>query len=327
MRIHDAGKMQLSDVIARARRFAWLLAVVPLLAIGAAVAVTAQQDPDTSTLATIAVIAPEGQSTAATVTQAVDGFRSAIGSDAVVRLASVDAGADISADRDVTAVRVGSSNLVDLRVDTQPGEDGQAVVEALVDRTNAALYASSLASAEARAARTEDTYEKALEDRREQTGTTGFPLPIESYRAKASEITQLRVALATTLGDASVDRDLITRRLREAVTALGRLGTAVEEYESLQDDVTRSRAERGQAAQELDAVLSRLEAARSDDSVTVASSTTESARTSVVRAAVAAAIVGLAVAGGLILMIGIGRGPSPRTAAVAPAVATKSSAA
>lgn len=327
MRIHDAITMQLSDVLARAGRSAWLLAVIPVLAVGAAVALTIPQEPDTTTLATVVIIAPEGQSTAATVSQAVDSFRSAVISDSVVQLAADDADADISADRDVKAIRVGSSNLVDLSVDTQPGEDGRAALDALVERTTVAIYASSLSSAKARAERAQDTYDEAFELRRELTGTTGIPLPIEAYRAKTSEITQLRVALATTLGDPTINREAIRNSLNLALDTLNGLSTAVEEYESVQDDVSRSRDERAEALQGLDAVLSRLDAARSPGSVTVAGSTTASARTAVVRAAVAAGVVGFAVAGGLVLMVGIARGPRSRKLAVASAVASGSPAA
>ena len=53
---------------------------------------------------------------------------------------------------------------MELRLTTEPGEDGEALLRALVARTNDALFASTKASAEARVAQAQDRYDKAIDD-------------------------------------------------------------------------------------------------------------------------------------------------------------------
>ena len=52
-------------------------------------------------------------------------------------------------------------------------------------------------------------------------------LPIESYRAKLSEVTQLRVALA--IGDSSINREAVQARLETANRELAQIGVTVNE--------------------------------------------------------------------------------------------------
>lgn len=301
--------MQLSHVFVRAGKAVWLLLLVPLVAVGATVSVLAGFPADIHTTATISVIAPEGRATAATVTQAVDAFRSAVVSDNVVQLASQDAGVRLAAGRDLAAERVGTSNLVELQVTTQGDENGPALVRALVARTNDAVFAATLASDEARVDTAQSRYDDAVEERDKQSAATGLLLPIESYRAKASEVTQLRVALATTIGDVTVNRQAVRQTLRAASKDLVRIGSKVEAFQTLEDSVFRSRSDLATANQELDTVRTRLQAASSDQSVTISEPVEQSQRTTLVRGGVAALVLGLAVAVGLILLLGLLIGP------------------
>lgn len=306
--------MQLSRVFARAGKALWLLVLVPLLAAGGAVAFLLQAQPDMHTFATVSVVAPEGRSTAATVTQAVDGFTSAVTSENVVQLAERDAAVTLAADRELRAERIGTSNLVELRVTTQPGEDAASLLRALVQHTNDALFSSTLASAEARVELAEQRYDRAIGERDDQLAATGLLLPIESYRAKASEVTQLRVALATTIGDTSVDRVAVRRTLRVANEELRRIGQSVTAYESVQDNVVRTRAELAGANEELDTAETRLTAASSGQSITLSDPRLQSQRTMLVRGGVAGLVVGAALAAGLVLLIGLLRGPRGKEA-------------
>jgi flagellin-like hook-associated protein FlgL len=307
--------MQLSRLFHRSGRAIWLIVLVPLLAVGGAVAVVATSAPDRQTLATVSVIAPEGGSTAAVITQAVDGFRSTVSSDTVVQLAAQKSGASINPGRDIKATRVGTSNLVELHVRTQPGEDGEAVVRALVAQTNEALYSSSLASLQARVKTAERRYDEALAERDKETARTGLLLPIEAYRAKASEVTQLRVALATGGGDVSVDRAAVQAALARSQKSLERIGESVTAFESLEDSVSRARAELGAAHQEIDNVDTRLSAATDDQSVTISAPTEQSMRTTVIRAVIAALVLGAALGAALALVIGLIRRPrAPKSA-------------
>lgn len=303
--------MQLSRLFRRSGRAVWLIVLVPLLAVAGAVAVSANSEPDEQTLATVSVIAPEGGSTAAVITQAVDGFRSTVTSDSVVELAAQDSEVSIDAGHDIRAERIGTSNLVELRVTTQVGEDGAAVVRALVDRTNEALYSSTLTSLQARVDTAEVRYEQAIAERTRETERTGLLLPIEAYRAKASEVTQLRVALATADTDSGVDRSAVQEALDDSLKALRQIGESVTAFENLEDSVVRTRAELGAANQEVDNVDTRLTAATDDQSVTISEPSRQSLRTKVVRAGVAALVVGVAIGCGIALVIGLLRRPTP----------------
>lgn len=314
--------MQLSRVLTRAGKAMWLLLLVPLVAIGATSVYLWNAEPDVHTFSTISVIAPEGQSTAATVTQAVDGFKSAVASDTVAQLAAEDADADLDVSHDLTAARVGTSNLVELRLITEPGEDANALIRALVARTNDALFASTQASAEAGVTQAQENYDAAIEAREEVTEKSGLQQPIEAYRAKLSEVTQLRVALA--LSDPTVNRENVQTRLQDTIRQLNLMGASVNDYEDVQDQVTRTRGDLATANQSLDNVQTRQRAASADESVTISASEEQNRRTVMVRGAVAAALVGVALGGGLVLLVGLLRGPRPQTGK--PTKATKAEA-
>ena len=309
VRIHETSRMQLSHVFARAGKAVWLLLLVPLVAVAGTLTVLAGLPADVHTTATVSVIAPEGRATAATVTQAVDAFRSAAVSDNVIQLSGQDAEVSLSPDRDLAAERVGTSNLVEVQVTTQGDENGPDLVRALVARTNEAVFAATLASDEARVDTAQSRYDDAVKERDEQAASTGLLLPIESYRAKASEVTQLRVALATTLGDSTVDRGAVQQNLKAASRELRKIGDSVEAFQSLEDSVFRTRSDLATANQELDTVQTRLTAASSDESVTISDPREQSRRATLVRGGVSALVLGLAVAAGLILLIGLLIGP------------------
>ena len=84
-----------------------------------------------------------------------------------------------------------------------------------------------------------------------------------AYRAKLSEVTQLRLALAT--GDSSVNRDAVQERLQTANAELAKIGQSVNAFENVQDQVTRTRGDLATANQELDSVSTRQEAASADE--------------------------------------------------------------
>ena len=76
--------------------------------------------------------------------------------------------------------------------------------------------------------------------------------------------------------------------------------------------MARTRGDLATASQELDNVSTRQEAASAAESITVSGSEQQNQRTTMVRGAVAATVVGLALGGGLVLLIGLLRGPRPR---------------
>lgn len=310
MRIHEPTAMQLTRLVKQSGKAVWLLVLVPVLAVGASIALLVDDDPSVRTLATVSVIAPEGSSTAATVTQAVDGFKSTVVSDTVRSLASTDAGIPIGSG-DVTAERVGTSNLVELRVTTASGEAGEAALAALIANANDALYSSAITSADARVRTAEQRYDAALDERARETERTGLLLPIEAYRAKAAEVTQLRVALAA--GGPDINRTAVEATLERATRDLEDIGESVNAFESLEDSVVRAREELGDAKQESDAVETRRAAATAPESVAIAAPVAQSTRTTLVRGAVTGAVLGLGLAFGLVLLIGLLRHPARRT--------------
>ena len=301
--------MQLTQLVRRSGKAAWLLVIVPVLAVAASLLLLAGNQAPVRTLATVSVIAPEGSSTAATVTQAVDGFASTVTSDTVLSLAAQDAGFPIGSG-DVTAQRVGTSNLVELRLGSEAGQDGRAALSALVAHANDSLFASSIAASDARVETAEKRYQDALDERTRESSKTGLLLPIEAYRAKASEVTQLRVSLAT---GTAVDRAAVQANLEQAQRDLTRIGQSVNAFESLEDSVVRARTELGDAKQEADAVTTRRAAATAPESITITDSVQQSERTTLARTAIAALVVGLALGLGLVLLIGLLRRREPRS--------------
>ena len=180
------------------------------------------------------------------------------------------------------AERVGTSNLVELRVTTKPGADGDA---ALVGRWTTRTKRCSPpppTTAEARVGTAKQRYEKALADRDEETSRTGLLLPIEAYRAKASEVTQLRVALATS---SEVNRDAVQATLQQAISDLRQIGESVNAYESLADSVTRTRSDFGAAQQAVEDGQTRLAAASAPESITIAAPTKHRRAPTLVRSA------------------------------------------
>jgi capsular polysaccharide biosynthesis protein len=298
--------MQLTRLIKRSGKSVWLLVVVPVLAVAASVALLAPSDPPVHTLATVSVIAPEGSSTAATVTQAVSGFESTVTSDTVLNLASREVGVSIGSG-DVTAQRVGTSNLVEMRLTTSGGEDAKAAMESLIAHANDVLFSSTITSAEARVDTAQQRYDDAIKERAAEIDRTGLLLPIEAYRAKAAEVTQLRVALAA--GGPDIDRTTVQTNLTKAVKDLDRIGESVNAFESLEDSVSRSRSELGDAKQSVDEATTRREAATAPESVTVTEPVKQSARTTLARGIISALVVGLALGLGLVLLIGLLRSP------------------
>ena len=313
--------MQLSRVLTRAGKAMWLLLLVPLLAIGATTAYLWNAPPDVHTFATVSVIAPEGQSTAATVTQAVDGFKSAVVSDTVAQLAAEDAGADLDVGHDLTAERVGTSNLVELRLTTEPGEDGDALLRALVARTNDALFSSTTRIRRGPGRAGAGELRRGDRRPRRSDEESGLLLPIEAYRAKAQRGDP--AAGRARHGDASVDREAVQARLETPIAELDQIGESVNELENVQDQVIRTRDELATANQELDNVETRQQAASADESITVSelrASRTGGPRWSAARSP--RPWSALALGGGLVLLIGLLRGPrrgraGPRAGATA----------
>jgi capsular polysaccharide biosynthesis protein len=298
--------MQLTRLIKRSGKAVWLLVIVPVLAVAASVVLLAQSEPSVRTLAQVSVIAPEGSSTAATVTQAVDGFESTVTSDTVRKLALQDTGVEVGSG-DVTAQRVGTSNLVELRLTTGAGEDAEAAMQSLIAHANDVLFSSTITSAKARVDTAQQRYDNAIKERDAAIDETGLLLPIEAYRAKASEVTQLRVALAT--GGPDIDRTTVQANLAEAVRDLRRIGESVNAFESLEDSVSRTRTELGDAKQAVDEATTRRDAATARESITITESAQQSTRTTVARGVVSALVVGLALGLGLVLLIGLLRHP------------------
>ena len=88
--------MQLTRLVRRSGKAVWLLVLVPVLAVAASTAVTMRTEPSDRLLATVSVFSPAGTAPAATVTQAVDGFKSTVVSDGVVQVAAEEAGVELS---------------------------------------------------------------------------------------------------------------------------------------------------------------------------------------------------------------------------------------
>lgn len=295
--------MQLTEVLARTGRLRWSLVAVPLLCAGAAAPLGMAASPPSSATVVVRVVAPETGATAATITQAVESWRSTAGSAPVLDRVETSTGTDLSPEA-VKAVRVGSSDLVELTVEVPSGTDAGAVTEALVEATQQASFATPVAMADARLGAARDELARALAARDRLAGRNGTALPLEDYRAAASELTQLRVAGQTS---STLVPDQLREARRAAEERLASLAGAVLAQQDVQDSVERARDRLAAAQADRDDVGARLDLATAPSTTTGLEVAPLPRRVVLVRWSGSAAVAGLALALAVLLALGLWR--------------------
>jgi hypothetical protein len=301
--------MEITEILRRAGRRLWLLAVIPLLGVGAVLGLglSGDEKPHYQAIATVVVTPPTGADSAAAVAQAVDGFRSALTAQMVLESASRATDVPVGEIRsDVSSRRIGASNIIEVTYSGPRHDKAAELLTAQATQAQTLLFSPALAAAKREHTATKEAYDKAADDLSKLRKETGLILPSEDYRAAAAEVTQLKVALVQ--GDARLTgTGPIRSALTEAEEELDDLANKVRSFEDVQFAVDSTRAGVTSVEGELVSTQARLDAARSGDSLKVGA-VVEQARTApLVRSAVTAAVVGLVLAFLLLVLLEVAR--------------------
>lgn len=295
--------MQLVQIIRRTSTRVWALALIPALALAALTFLVTSSPPAHQLTATLGVGAPSGTQTAATVTQAVDSFRSALATSAVRQAAADEVGLDELPESDVASTRLGASNLVEVTVTARDRDDLEPLVLALVRSANELLYTSARNDAQAQRESAQRELDAVME-KVDAVSKDGAALPAQRYQTKAAEVTQLRVALAGARARGGVEATGLQSSLDRATRELETLGEKVRELDEQSVPLLRARTRLADAAATVSAIDAGLTAANDEDSIKLGPVAEESQSTVLLRALVAGLVVGVAVAVGFVLLLG-----------------------
>jgi hypothetical protein len=304
--------LQLAQIIRRTSALVWTLALIPALALAALMFLVTFSPPSYRVVATIGVTTPTGVDTAASITQTVDSFRSALTTQAVRDAAAEDVGLDRVREQDITSSRVGVSNFVDVEVRADDPDLLEPLVLALMENANDLLFAPAINAAEAQEDSAQEAFD-AVQDEIEDTSTEGVTIPVEKYRAKASEVTQLRVALAAARARGTGEADELQESLSSASENLEELSSQVRDLEELAFQLERARTRLSDTSSVVSATEARLVAAKEPTSAEMGSVVEQSQETVLLRAVVAGLVVGVAVALGFVLLVGALRRGDPES--------------
>jgi hypothetical protein len=304
--------LQLAQIIRRTPALVWILALIPALALAVLMFLVTFTPSTYRVVATIGVTTPSGVDTAATITQTVDSFRSALTTEAVRDAAADDVGLDRVREDDITSSRVGVSNFVDVEVRADDPDQLEPLVLALMENANDLLFAPAINAAEAQEDSAQEAFD-AVQEEIEGTSADGVTIPVEKYRAKASEVTQLRVALATARARGTGEADGLEESLSSATENLQELSSQVRELEELAFQLDRARTRLSDTSAVVSATEARLVAANQPTSAEMGSIVEQSQQTVLLRAVVAGLVVGVAVALGFVLLVGALRRGDPES--------------
>jgi hypothetical protein len=304
--------LQLAQIIRRTSARVWAIALIPALALAALMFLVTFSPASYRVVATIGVTTPTGSDTAATITQAVDSFRSALTTQAVRDAAADEVGLDRVREQDVTSSRVGVSNFVDVEVTAEDPDKLEPLVLALMENANDLLFVPATNAAEAQQESAQEAFDT-VQTEIEETSDEGVTIPVEKYRAKASEVTQLRVALASARARGTGEAGPLQESLDEATRSLNRLSGQVRELEDLTFQLDRARTRLSDTSAVVSSTDARLVAANQPTSAEMGEIVEQSQTTVLLRALVAGLVVGVAVAVGFVLLIGALRRGDPES--------------
>ena len=197
--------------------------------------------------------------------------------------------------------RIGTSELVEFTyVDTDKAVVGK-VIDAMPKAAQEAVFASILRQAESTEDLATKAYDSALAKLDAVRKSTGLILPEAAYQAKSTEVTQLRVALVTSLTRPDTQTSApLTAALAQAEKELAALGPKVTEFDQPQFELDRARQAQAAAQSDLLDVQSRRASAES--ATTTGQVVAQPRSTDLVRGAASAAVIGFAIA---VLLLGL----------------------
>lgn len=303
--------MEMREWLRRLGRLSWLLVIVPVLAASVAVVYGLVRVPDYTATATVTLSAPDGSTTGAALSAATTGFVDAAHSEKVLAAAAEESGVPAGEiESDTTATRVGDSPQVQL-VYTGDRHDGsvEKLLRSQVVAAVAEVYAPGLRTAAARVSAAEtrvSTADKVVADLRKKTGSD---VPLEEYRAKANEVTQIRVAIVTAKAN-DKSTGALDQALAEAQKDLKKLAELSAQFEGPLDEASKARDGLQSAKATEDDLEARKTAATTADSVNVTDVEPGARMTAALRLGVSALVVAFGLVVALLVAVSLlRRGP------------------
>ena len=288
--------MELRELLTRLGRRLWLLVIIPVAALLLVLGLNAPSGTKYSSSVDLRATNPIGDPTVASINLVAGSLVNAATSSEVVDSIASDAG--VGADRvskGLGANRIADTELVHITF----ADSDKAVVEKVMKAIPAAVqeqaFAPALRQAQVAADEAQKGLDTAIADLAAVQKKTGFTNADREYQAAASEVTSLKVALATAKGRPDT---ITTKPIEDALKAAQKRVTEISEAQA---DFTAPQY----AVDNARAALADRTAAVGDIKARQAASITESIETEVgqlpwrteyLRQAVSAALIGLALA-------------------------------
>ena len=288
--------MELRELLARLGRRLWLLVIIPLAALLLVLGLNAPSGTKYTSSVNLRATNPIGDPTVASINLVAGSLVNAATSDEVLDNIAKTAGVPTDRVRDgLSANRIADTELVHITF----ADSDQAIVEKVMQAVPSAVQEQAFAPALRQAQVAADEAQKGLDSAIAELAAvqkkTGLTNADREYQAAASEVTSLKVALATAKGRPDT---VTTKPIEDALKAA----------QDRVDEITEAQAEFTAPEYAVDnarGALADRTAAVSDIKARQAASITESIETDVtqlpwrtefLRRAVSAALIGLALA-------------------------------
>jgi hypothetical protein len=298
--------MEIRDFLRGGSRLA-LLILVPLLAMAAAFALSADRAPGYRAVATVALTPPSGLPGGVAVSQAVETFQSALETETARSEAAEASGMPTGVlSEAVSSRRLGSSAVVEV---VYEGPERPEVAEALQAQVGAAMelvFGGEVQAAEQQRELAQARFEEATEAFTAAQEEAGVVLAGESLRSKLAEVSQLRVAIA----QAESRGDSVAPLTEALEQAEGELESVTEAYTALEQPqflLERARTELADAEQRVSETQGRFQASSGETSVRAGAAAEESGSAATAQQVIAAGVIGLLVAIALIAALEFAR--------------------
>lgn len=244
--------VEIRDVIFRTRRRVVLLVLVAVLSATIAGGLSFTQDREYRSRASFVAPSQNRESPTA-VEQSIANLRANITSEPVVSAAAEAGGIAAKEVRSgVEVARRGSSDTVEVVFTTTRRDVAQEVTRAAAQAVVREVTAPDVERAHDQLLTAEDELTIAQDDLDTFLDENGLSLPDDQYRAVASELTSLRVALATARVDGSSRVAGLEQAVAEAEGRLAELAELVREFHILDDAASRAERRVEAANEEVD---------------------------------------------------------------------------
>lgn len=288
--------MELRELLARLGRRLWLLVIIPLAALLLVLGLNAPSGTKYTSSVDLRATNPVGDPTVASINLVAGSLVNATTSDEVLSKIAKTAGTPVKRIRDgISASRIADTELVHVTF----ADTDQAIVEKVMQAIPSAVqeqaFAPSLRQAQVAEDEAKNRFDTAMAELAKVQKSTGLTNPDREYQTATSEVTSLKVALATAKGRPdTVTTKPIEDALKAAEKRVTEVADAQAEFTAPQYAVDNARA-----------ALAQRSAAKTDIESRQAASITESigsevsqvpGTTEILRRAISAALIGLALA-------------------------------